>query len=108
VLVLRRTQPDLERGFRVPASPLLPLLSAAATAWLAVNLSVDTWRNFAIWIGIGVMFYFSYGYWQSRMARAEIGAGDGPGGAPDGASVAVPQPRPEPARPGKHAASRRG
>jgi len=104
VLVLRRTQPDLERGFRVPAAPLLPLLSAAATTWLAVNLSVDTWRNFAIWTAIGLLFYFSYGHWQSRMARAEFEGG----GMPDGVPGHVPEPRPEPTRPGKHAASRRG
>ena len=96
VLVLRRTQPDLERGFRVPASPLLPFLSALATSWLAVNLSVDTWRNFAVWTGIGMLFYFSYGRWQSALAR--------PGFVPDGLST----PPPEPARPGKHAAARRG
>jgi APA family basic amino acid/polyamine antiporter len=83
VLVLRRTQPDLERGFRVPASPLLPLLSAAATAWLAVNLSVDTWRNFAIWTGLGALLYFSYGRWQSVLA--------------------APVPERELVRPGKHA-----
>jgi APA family basic amino acid/polyamine antiporter len=68
VLVLRRTQPELERGFQVPLSPLVPILSAVATTWLAVNLSVDTWRNFAIWIGIGVLFYYSYGRWNSVLA----------------------------------------
>ena len=68
VLVLRRTQPDLERGFRVPLSPLVPILSAVATTWLAVNLSVDTWRNFAVWIGFGVLFYYSYGRWNSVLA----------------------------------------
>jgi basic amino acid/polyamine antiporter, APA family len=107
VLVLRRTQPDLERGFRVPAAPLLPLLSAAATAWLAFNLSVDTWRNFAIWTGIGLFFYCSYGYWQSRLARFED--------RPEQAEPShVPLPRepvevpPPPPRPGRHAAGRRG
>lgn len=68
VVRLRRTQPDLERGFRVPANPVLPLLSAAATAWLALNLSVHTWRNFAVWIVIGLLIYFSYGRWRSKLA----------------------------------------
>jgi APA family basic amino acid/polyamine antiporter len=98
VLVLRRTQPDLERGFRVPASPLLPLLSAAATAWLAVNLSVDTWRNFGIWTLVGLLFYFSYGHWQSALALPEWKRRE-----PE-----LPDPEPLPVRPGKHAAARRG
>jgi APA family basic amino acid/polyamine antiporter len=89
VIVLRRTQPDLERGFRVPASPLVPLLSVVATTWLAVNLSVDTWRNFAIWSGLGVLFYYAYGRWNSVLA-------------------AGPATQLEPVRPGKHAAVRRG
>jgi basic amino acid/polyamine antiporter, APA family len=98
VLVLRRTQPELERGFRVPASPLLPLLSALATLWLAVNLSVDTWRNFGVWTGLGVLFYFAYGYWQSALAGPEI--------VPRHSEL--PEAVPQPVRPGKHAAARRG
>ena len=68
VVLLRRSQPDLERGFRVPVSPVLPLLSALATTWLALNLSVATWRNFAIWTVIGLVIYFAYGRSHSALA----------------------------------------
>lgn len=72
VVRLRRTQPDLERGFRVPASPLLPLLSALATAWLALNLSVHTWRNFAVWTAIGIVLYLVYGRRRSVLAGIDV------------------------------------
>ncbi len=71
VVRLRRTQPDLERGFRVPASPLLPLLSALATGWLALNLSVHTWRNFAVWTTIGIVIYFAYGHRRSVLGDVD-------------------------------------
>ena len=68
VLVLRVTQPDLERGFRVPWSPLVPLLSALATVWLMLNLTTLTWRNFGIWMVAGLLLYLAYGRRHSHLA----------------------------------------
>jgi APA family basic amino acid/polyamine antiporter len=70
VIVLRYTQPDLERGFRAPLVPLLPLLSTIATLWLMLNLTVPTWRNFGIWMAIGLAFYLVYGRRHSIVAQA--------------------------------------
>jgi len=42
VLVLRRTRPDLPRGFRVPLVPLVPIVAVLACGWLMLNLSVET------------------------------------------------------------------
>ena len=39
VIVLRRTRPDLERGFRVPWVPLLPIAAILACLWLMLNLT---------------------------------------------------------------------
>ncbi|HVQ98063.1 MAG TPA: amino acid permease, partial [Mycobacterium sp.] len=39
VIVLRRTRPDLPRGFRAPWVPLLPVASVAACLWLMLNLT---------------------------------------------------------------------
>jgi APA family basic amino acid/polyamine antiporter len=71
VIVLRRRQPDLERGFRVAGAPLVPALGALATAWLGLNLTTVTWRNFAIWTAIGLALYVGYGRWHSVLARRE-------------------------------------
>jgi APA family basic amino acid/polyamine antiporter len=71
VIVLRRTRPDLERGYRAPLVPLLPALGALATVWLMLNLTVETWRNFAIWTAGGALFYLIYGRGHSIVGREE-------------------------------------
>jgi basic amino acid/polyamine antiporter, APA family len=76
VPVLRRTKPDLERKFRVPWSPVVPILSALACLYLMLNLSVETWLRFLAWMVIGLVVYFCYGHRHSRM-RAEVLAEDG-------------------------------
>ena len=61
VLILRRTRPDLKRGFRTPWVPVVPILAILACAWLMVNLTVLTWIRFLIWMLAGVIIYFLYG-----------------------------------------------
>lgn len=70
VVVLRRTRPDLDRPFKVPAVPWLPIISVLACVWLMINLPVDTWVRFGIWLVVGLVVYFCYGYQHSRV-RAE-------------------------------------
>jgi APA family basic amino acid/polyamine antiporter len=71
VPILRRTRPDLPRRFRVPWSPVLPIVSALACLYLMANLAVETWLRFLAWMALGLVFYFAYGYRNSRM-RAEV------------------------------------
>ncbi|MFE6860209.1 amino acid permease [Nocardia sp. NPDC057668] len=61
VIVLRRTRPDLERGFKVPLVPFVPILSVIACAWLMFNLSVETWLRFLVWMALGFVVYYLYG-----------------------------------------------
>ncbi|MDH2416546.1 amino acid permease [Nocardioides sp. CER19] len=70
VPVLRRTRPELERPFRVPLSPWLPTLAALICVYLALNLSLETWLRFVVWMIIGFAIYFTYGYRRSRVGRA--------------------------------------
>ncbi|MET0822372.1 MAG: amino acid permease [Aeromicrobium sp.] len=69
VIILRRTRADLDRPFRVPGVPLIPILSIAACLWLMVNLSVETWVRFLIWLAIGFVVYFAYGHRSSRLGK---------------------------------------
>ncbi|MGW0806176.1 APC family permease [Nonomuraea sp. NPDC002799] len=69
VITMRRRMPDLERGFRVPLSPLLPALSLVATLWLMVNLRVLTWAWFALWMAFGLLVYLVYGRRHSLLAQ---------------------------------------
>jgi basic amino acid/polyamine antiporter, APA family len=68
VLVLRRTHPDLPRPFRVPASPAIPVLSAAVSLALMLSLPGQTWTRLFVWMAIGIVVYFTYGAKRSRLA----------------------------------------
>jgi APA family basic amino acid/polyamine antiporter len=70
VIVLRRTRPDLPRGFRTPLVPVVPVLAVLACLWLMLNLAVFTWVRFVIWMAIGVVVYFAYGIRKSTLAAA--------------------------------------
>ncbi|MFT4126416.1 MAG: amino acid permease [Gordonia sp. (in: high G+C Gram-positive bacteria)] len=71
VLVLRRSRPDLTRGFVVPGGPVIPVLAILACVWLMLNLSALTWIRFVIWMVIGVIIYFAYGMNHSMVGRRE-------------------------------------
>lgn len=70
VVVLRRTRPDLPRGFRVPFVPWVPILAVLACLWLMVNLSVETWLRFAVWMLLGLVMYFAYGRRHSLLGKS--------------------------------------
>jgi len=67
VLILRRTRPDLHRGFRCPGVPVVPILAVLASFYLTLNLPAATWVRFAVWMAIGLAVYFSYGVRRSRL-----------------------------------------
>ncbi|MFL6281514.1 MAG: amino acid permease [Vicinamibacterales bacterium] len=67
IIVLRRTRPDLQRPFRMPWVPALPLLSAAVSLTLMLGLPRATWERLVIWMAVGVGVYFGYAYKHSRL-----------------------------------------
>ncbi len=67
ILVLRHTNPDQPRPFRTPWVPLVPLLAIAACAYLMLGLPLVTWIRFGVWLAVGMVFYFAYGYRRSRL-----------------------------------------
>lgn len=69
VIVLRRTRPDLDRGFRAPFVPVLPILSILACLWLMLNLTALTWVRFVVWMVLGVVIYLLYGRRHSVLGR---------------------------------------
>jgi APA family basic amino acid/polyamine antiporter len=71
VIILRRTQPELERGFRVPLVPWFPLIGAALCIYLMTKLELVTWYRFFGWLVIGLVIYFLYGRTHSRLQRGE-------------------------------------
>ncbi|WP_433468350.1 amino acid permease [Spirillospora sp. CA-128828] len=67
VLALRRTRPDLHRPFRMPAAPLVVIVTIFAVGWLMLNLNVQTWGYFAVWMAVGIVLYLAYGRRKSQM-----------------------------------------
>jgi len=74
VVILRKTRPDLPRSFRTPLVPLIPILAVLACLWLMINLSVETWLRFIVWMLLGLVVYFVYGRKHSRLAE-QVAAG---------------------------------
>ena len=58
VIVLRRTQPDMERPFNVPFVPLFPIIGAFLVVYLMTRLPATTWWRFGIWLALGLVVYF--------------------------------------------------
>lgn len=67
--ILRRSRPDLQRSFKVPWSPVLPIVSGVACLWLMANLTTLTWLRFLGWVVVGLVIYAFYGYRHSVAAR---------------------------------------
>jgi APA family basic amino acid/polyamine antiporter len=69
VMVLRRTRPDLERSFKVPALPVIGVLAILACLWLMLNLTILTWLRFFVWMALGAVVYFAYGRRNSVVGK---------------------------------------
>ena len=69
VIVLRKTQPARPRGFRVPGSPWLPMISIAFCLVLMMALPLETWVRFFVWLIVGFAIYFPFGRKNSALAR---------------------------------------
>lgn len=67
VIVLRRTDPDRPRPFRVPWVPFTPMISVVACFYLMYKLPGITWIRFGIWLLVGLVLYFLYGSKHSRL-----------------------------------------
>jgi len=72
VIVLRRTRPEMPRPYRVPWSPVLPILGVLFALYLMKDLPLSTWIRFVVWLVIGMVIYFSYGYKNSRLRREHV------------------------------------
>lgn len=68
VIALRRAQPERKRAFRVPWSPLVPLLSIGCCLVLMMGLPLLTWLRFFAWLIIGLFIYFLYSKSRSQLA----------------------------------------
>jgi APA family basic amino acid/polyamine antiporter len=74
VLVLRRTNPEIQRPFRAPFMPWVPILGALTCFYLMAGLPLVTWERLAVWLAIGFVIYFFFGRRNAAKTRAEKAA----------------------------------
>ncbi len=71
IIFLRYNRPDLKRPFRTPWVPFVPILGALVCILQMVFLPHDTWMRLIYWLILGIVIYFSYGYWHSRLNKKQ-------------------------------------
>jgi APA family basic amino acid/polyamine antiporter len=71
VIILRRTRPDLRRGFRVPLFPIVPIASVAFCLYLMIELPAETHLLFLLWVAAALVLYFGFSFRNSALARSD-------------------------------------
>lgn len=69
VLIMRKTNPQVERPFRCPFVPIVPILGILMCLVLMFSLPGVSWIRLAVWLGIGMVIYFCYGIHHSVLAK---------------------------------------
>jgi amino acid transporter len=52
---------------------LIPLLGLVSCCYLLTGMAVSNWMWFGVWLVIGLVFYFIYGYKNSKLNKASLG-----------------------------------
>ncbi len=71
VIVLRKKNPTVERPFRTPFVPLIPILGIIVCVLMMASLPIESWERLGIWMLIGIVIYFAYSKKHSLL-RKEI------------------------------------
>ena len=70
---MRYTHAYLPRDFRIPFGPfLIPVLGALSCILLLIFITRETGIRYGVWMGVGHIFYFSYGFWFSKVRQERI------------------------------------
>lgn len=73
VILLRRHEPDLPRGFRVPLYPVTPILSAVVCGYILIKLHWTTWLAFGVWVAVMLLLYLLWGRHNSALNPGRAG-----------------------------------
>jgi APA family basic amino acid/polyamine antiporter len=73
----------MPRPYRVPWSPVLPILGVLFAVYLMSDLPLSTWIRFIVWLALGLAIYFLYGYRHSKLRTARPDDGGTPSWARD-------------------------
>jgi APA family basic amino acid/polyamine antiporter len=70
VMILRSRRPDLERPFRTPWVPFVPIMGIIISLGLMASLNRVTWVRLVVWLIIGLIIYFTYGVKHSKVRNS--------------------------------------
>ena len=73
VWILRAKRPDLDRPFRTPWVPFVPIMGIVCCLGLMLTLPGDTWLRLAVWLVIGLGIYFWHGRKHSKLQKSVAG-----------------------------------
>lgn len=72
ILLMRRSHPDLPRPFRTPLVPIVPILGILANLGLMAGLGWENWARLVIWMGLGLVIYFTYSRHHSNVTGGRV------------------------------------
>uniref|UniRef100_A0A0L8HVC4 Cationic amino acid transporter C-terminal domain-containing protein n=2 Tax=Octopus bimaculoides TaxID=37653 RepID=A0A0L8HVC4_OCTBM len=72
VIIAMQPSNTADIPFKVPFVPMIPEISAALNIYLMLKLPVSTWIRFAVWMFVGFIIYFGYGYDHSTAKRRDM------------------------------------
>ncbi|GEL09577.1 amino acid/polyamine/organocation transporter, APC superfamily [Flavobacterium glycines] len=71
VIILRKREPDMVREFRTPFVPVVPILGAIVCLAMMYGLGWTNWLRLFLWMGIGIVVYFSFSRKNSVLNNPE-------------------------------------
>jgi APA family basic amino acid/polyamine antiporter len=76
VMWLRKTHPEIPRGYRVPLYPFVPVLGILSCLWLITTVPDYVLQIFAGYTGVMIVLYFVYGMRNSELGKGHLVVAD--------------------------------
>lgn len=77
LMISRQPRSSKELAFTVPLLPWMPAFSILINVYLMTQLDAMTWVRFIVWIIVGLVIYFSYGIFHSKIRYRKLPADNG-------------------------------
>ncbi len=71
VLIMRKKMPDAPRAFKTPFVPFVPIIGVIVCVYLMYSLPNESWARLAVWLGLGLVIYFTYSRKNSKISNKQ-------------------------------------
>jgi len=72
IIIMRKKEPDMERPFKTPLVPLVPILGMVICLAMIISLPIPTLISAGIWLVFGLLVYFGYSANHARKMRENL------------------------------------